>query len=249
MPAGRYTGRDALNFFLLGLFGVTMNQVLFTLGLNYTTVAHSALIIGTGPITTLLLASLIRLESLTARKLLGMVLSFAGVGVLAAEHGLSLGSGTLRGDLITLGGSLGFALYTVTAKRVARGYDTVTMNTFNYLAGGLLILPLAVRQAARLDWAAVPWTGWASLFYMAMCASVLAYLIYYWALKHMAASRLVAFGYLTPLLGTLLGIVLLDEPATVHLAAGGALIVTGVYITESRPRRAAGEAEEEENDA
>jgi drug/metabolite transporter (DMT)-like permease len=142
----RWNRRELWMFAQLGLFGVAINQVCFTVGLNYTTVGHSALIIATGPIAVLLMAWALGLEALTLKKALGMALAFGGVAVLAAEHGLSLRSGTLRGDLITLGGSLGFALYTVLGKRVAAEYDSVSMNAFNYFAGGLLILPLAVRQ-------------------------------------------------------------------------------------------------------
>ncbi len=236
----RWNRRDFWTFVQLGFFGVVINQVCFTIGLNYTTVGHSALIIATGPISVLLMAWALGLEALTLEKVLGMVLAFAGVAVLAAEQGLSLRSGTLRGDLITLAGSLGFATYTVLGKRVAEEYDSVSMNAFNYFAGGLLLLPLAVRQALSLTraggWGSVDWEGWAALGYMAVGASVLAYLIYFWLLRYMAASRLVAFGYFHPVLTTLMGILLLGERLTRSLLLGGALVLAGVYLIESGPR-------------
>lgn len=235
-----FTRRDLVIFARLGLLGVAMNQGCFTLGLSYTTVGHSAIIVGVGPILILLLARLQGLEVLTARKLLGMALAFGGVTVLAVEHGISLHSATLRGDLITFLGSLSLALYTVLGKRVAAAYDSVTMNAFNYFAGALAILPLAAYQAFRLarsdGWRAVGWQGWAALGYMAGLASVLAYLIYFWLLRHMAASRLGAFGYLQPVLVTLLGVVLLGEELTPSLLVGGALVLGGVYLIESKPK-------------
>jgi len=231
----------------LGFFGVAINQVCFTVGLNYITVGHSALIIGTGPISILLIARALGLEALTLQKMLGMVLAFAGVAVLAAEHGLSLRSGTLRGDLITLAGSLGFALYTVLGKRVAGRYDSVTMNAYNYLVGGILIVPFAVYQAVRLSrsggWSAVVWPGWAALIYMAAIASVLGYLLYFWTLRYLTASRLGAFGYLHPVITTLLGIGLLGERLTLSLVVGGGLVLAGIYLIEWGPR----EEQPEEN--
>lgn len=217
-----------------------MNQVCFTVGLNYTTVGHSALIIGMGPILVLLLACAQGLEALTAKKVFGMAVAFVGVTVLAAEHGLGLHSGTLLGDLITFTGSFAFALYTVLGKKVAAIYDSVSMNAYNYLAGGILVLPLAIHQALRLGrgrgWAAVSWQGWAALGYMAAFASVLAYLIYFWVLRHMTASRLGAFGYLHPVLTTLLGVVLLGEKLTRSLLLGGGLVLAGVALIETGPR-------------
>jgi len=232
----RFSREDFWVFAKLGVVGVSMNQVLFTIGLNYTTVGHSSLIIGTGPITVLLLAWLQGLERLTVKKLLGMTFSFTGVAILAAEQGISLSRGTLRGDLITLAGSIAFAIYTVTAKPVAQKYDSLSMNTYNYIIGGTLILPLAVRQGIKLNWGAVGWQGWFAVVYMAAIASVVAYLIYYWALAHMSASRLAALSYLQPVLATLLSVAILGEKVTGHLLGGGSLILAGVYLTELGPR-------------
>jgi len=232
----RFRRRDLWTFVQLGVLGVVLNQMLFTVGLNFTSVGHAALIIGMGPIHVLLFARLLRLEPITARKLAGMGLAFCGVALLASEHGLSLRAGTLKGDLITWCGSLAFSLYTVRGKKVATQYDSLAMNLYNYLAGAFLILPLAVWQGLQLDWAAVGWRGWVGLAYMAVFASVVAYLIYYWALRHMTASRLAMSSYLMPVLATILGVVLLGESVTGYLLAGGGLVLLGVYLAERKPR-------------
>ncbi len=239
-PATVSSGDDLWTFAQLGFFGVFLNQVCFTVGLNYTTVGHSALLIGMGPVFILLFARLQGLEALTLRKVLGMVVAFAGVILLVSEHGLSLRSGTLRGDLITLVGTLAFSLYTVLGKKVAAKYDSISMNAGNYCFGALLVLPLAVREGLRLTrtagWGAIPWQGWAALGYMAAFASVLAYVLYFWVLRHMTATRLGALAYLHPLLTTGMGIALLGEKFTGHLLVGAALVLGGVYGIESGPR-------------
>jgi len=237
----RPTWGDLWTFGYLGFFMVAVNQMCFTVGLNYTTVGHSSVIIGIAPILVLLLARSQGLERLTVLKVTGMALSFAGVAILAAEQGISLQSGTLRGDLIILAGSVGFACYVVWGKKVAGKYGTVEMNAYNHFAGAILVLPLAVWQAVKMtregSWAAVGWQGWTAVVYMAAFASVAAYLIYYWALRHMAASRLAAFAYLQPVLATCLGILLLPgERVTGHLVGGGALVLLGVYLTEAHRR-------------
>lgn len=232
---------DLWTFAYLGFFMAAVNQMCFTIGLNYTSVGHASLIIGTGPILVLLLAWAQGLERLTVLKVTGMALSFAGVTVLAAEEGLSLRSGRLLGDMITLAGSVGFACYAVWGKKVAAKYDTLEMNAYNYFAGALVVLPLAVWQAVKMtregSWGAVGWQGWAATVYMAAFASVAAYLIYYWALRYLAASRLSAFSYLLPVMATCLGVLLLpEERVTGHLLGGGALVLVGVYLAEVHRR-------------
>ncbi|MBI2955882.1 MAG: EamA family transporter [Acidobacteria bacterium] len=219
-------------FALLGLFGIAGNQTGFTVGIHYTTVAHSALIISLTPILVLILAVRMRLESLTLLKVLGMGLSFTGVAILVSEHGFGSDSPTFHGDLITLGGSAAFALYTVYGKRIADRYDTLTFNTFTYLAGGLFIVPIAGWQLFRTDWQQVSWQGWLGAAYMAGIASVAAYLIFYYALSKLSATRVITFTYLQPVLATLLAVAFLGEQPTKHVVLGGTLVLVGVYLAE-----------------
>ncbi len=240
----RYGWSDYRHFARLGLLGIAANQICFTVGLALTTVGHSAIIVALGPVNILILARLIGLEHLSWRKAAGVALSFTGVVILALEHGVSLRAATLRGDLITLTGSLAFAGYAVLGKKVAGRYDSLVMNTYSYLAGALIVFPVAVWRGLQLDWRAVGWQGWWAVFYMALGASVIAYLIWYWALRHLAASRLAVFTYLQPVLATLLGIYVLDEPFAIQLIVAAVLVVTGVALTEWKPKQAEDDEDE-----
>jgi drug/metabolite transporter (DMT)-like permease len=239
-----FSRRDLWNFIYLGFFGVVVNQLCFTMGLRYTSVSHAAVIVGLGPIYTLVLAVVFRLEKATWHKAIGMAIAFAGIAVLAAENGISARSPSLLGDAITMTGSIGFAMYVVLGKRVAGKYDALTMTAFNHFAGALLVLPLALHEAVAIRassrWHEIPWQGWAALLYMAVFSSALAYVFYFWLLQYLEASQLAAFTYLLPVLATILGIVLLGERGSPIQIAGGLLALAGVYWVESgrEPRRA-----------
>jgi len=224
--------RDLWTFIALGFFGNAVNQGCFVIGLGHTTSEHSVIIIASGPILILLLASLMRLERLTAAKVLGMAICFAGVVLLETGQGSLTNSPLLIGDLISLAGVLGFSIYALIGKKVARTYDTVSMNTFNAVIGALVFLPLAVRQGIRLDWKAVGWQGWTGLLYMAAFSAVLGYLLFYWLLQHMDVSRVVAINYFQPVVVVLLSIPLLGERPTGRLVASAALVLLGVHLAE-----------------
>jgi drug/metabolite transporter (DMT)-like permease len=230
-----YTRRDLWTFFYLGFFGVVVNQMCFTMGLRYTSVSHAAVIVGMGPIYTLVLAVLFRLERATWHKVVGMAIAFLGVAVLASENGISPRSPSLLGDAITMTGSIGFATYAVLGKRVAGRYDALTMTAFNHLAGAIIILPVALHQARELGprWRAIPWQGWTALLYMAVCSSAMAYIFYFWLLRYLEASQLSAFTYLLPVLAVILGILWLGERGSAMQIAGGVLALGGVYWVES----------------
>ena len=239
-----FSRRDLWTFIYLGFFGVVVNQMCFTIGLHYTSVSHAAVIVGLGPIYTLVLAVLLRLERATLHKALGMLLALVGGAILALEKGGSARSASLLGDAIAMTGAIGFATYAVLGKKVAKRYDALTMTAFNHFAGALLVLPIAIHQAFALIPLArtrpIPWTAWAALLYMAVFSSALAYLFYFWLLRYLQASQLAAFTYLLPVLATLLGILWLGEQGSSLQILGGSLALGGVYWVESGRQSEAG---------
>ena len=227
---------DFWTFLYLGFFGVMINQMCFTIGLYFTPVSHSAVIVGLAPIYILLLAVLFRLERATGHKVTGMLIALAGVAVLASENGVSAHSASIAGDAITMAGSLGFAIYAVLGKRVVERYDTLTMTAFNHFAGALLVLPAAMHEIWALGPARLwhqPWRAWAALVYMAVFSSALAYVFYFWLLRYLEASQLAAFTYLLPVLATILGIWWLGEKGSWSQVLGGCMALGGVYWIES----------------
>jgi drug/metabolite transporter (DMT)-like permease len=223
---------DIWPFTYLGVLGVILNQGLFTVGLNFTTSDHSAVIIAIGPIFVLLFARVLKLEVFTAGKLLGMATSFVGVFLLETEHGSPANSPFLLGDLITFGGVLGFSAYAVLGKRIVAKYDAIAMNTFNLVASAILLMPLTIRQGAHLDWKSVSISGWLGMIYMALGSSIGAYTIFYWLLRYMSASRVAVLSYFQPVVVIVLSVIFLSEHPTRNLLAGTALVLVGVYLAE-----------------
>lgn len=228
---------DIWTFLYMGFFGVTVNQVCFTAGLRYTSVSHASVIVGMGPIYTLLFAVVFKLETASWRRAMGMAIAFAGIAVMASENGISAHSPSILGDAITMTGSIGFALYMVLGKRFGVRYDPLTLTAFSHFTGALIVLPVAVHQALALGsaehWRAVPWTGWVAIFYMAIFSSAIAYVFYFWLLRFLEASQLSAFTYLLPVSATILGILWLGEKGSWNQVLGGILALSGVYWIES----------------
>ena len=230
----------------LGFFNVVLNQGCYTVGLNYTSVSHSSLIIGCAPILILLLSWATSLEPLTSRKAMGMALAFAGAVAVGAEHGRNSGAG-FAGDLLTLVAGVGLALYTVLGKRAFERYGSVRLSLLSNIAGAVLVLPVTIWQtwglarAGRLG--SVGLAGWGAVVYMGVLASAVSYILYFWALRYVTPARLGAVSYLQPVGATLLGLMLLGEPITRRVAVGGLLIIAGVYAIETHAREPRAEQE------
>jgi drug/metabolite transporter (DMT)-like permease len=232
LDTARTSACATVRLLLLGLLGVTLNQVMFIIGLSRTSVAHAAILIGLTPIQVLVIACLRGQERITARKAAGMATALAGVAVLKLFEPATGAGATWIGDFVVLLAGLCFALFTVFGKEVTAQYSTVTMNTYAYVGGAVALLPLTLWEATRQPLAHVSAGAWLAAIYMALFPSVIAYLIYYHALAHMTASRVAAFSYLQPVFASIMGVAILGERLGAPVIAGGVVILCGVYQAE-----------------
>jgi len=226
-----WTNRELGELLLLGFYGVIANQLFFVLGLAWTSVAHAAVIMTLMPILVLLLAAFLRQERITARKVVGMTIAAAGVGVLQLERKSGSGA-TLLGDFCTFLCGISLAIFTVRSKQLMKRFGSLMINSVAYVGGSVAIAPLTIWLSLRYEAGRASAAAWWSVAYMAVFSSVLAYFIYNYALTYMPASRASAVSYLQPLGATLLAVLLLGEPVTTALAIGGILVLTGVFVTE-----------------
>jgi drug/metabolite transporter (DMT)-like permease len=228
-----WTRREIWILTTLGVCGITLNQVFFIIGMSMTSVAHAALLVALGPVFVMLLASLRGQELITGRKAAGMAAAIGGVLALQLTPGRAEGA-TVLGDMFVLAASFSFSLFTVFGKEATVRHDPVTVNTVGYAAGALAGMPLLIWAGRSFDFGAVSAGGWTMMVYMALFPSVLCYLIFYYALTRIDASRLAAFSYAQPVIASVTGLVVLSEPVTLPVALGGALVLSGVWLTGRR---------------
>jgi drug/metabolite transporter (DMT)-like permease len=217
----------------LGLFGMVMNQFFWTLGVARTTVVHSSMIMATTPIFVLLMAGLMGLEPITFPKVSGIAMAMAGVAMLQVFRPKdSPKSATLLGDFLVLLCALALAGMTAFGKRYRPRSGGIAVNAVGYILGAILLLPSFWFSSRGFDFGKVTASAWAGVVYMGAISSVTGYLIYYWALARMPASRMAAFQYLQPVFASLMAVVMLGEELTGTAIAAGGIIFAGVYVTE-----------------
>jgi len=226
-----WTRKDIPMLLLLGVTGVTFNQVLFLLGLERTSTPHAAIMTGIMPLQVLVMSAFWGLERLNGLRLAGMGLALGGVGVLQTSRSIGT-SATLLGDALVLLSGTAFAAFAVIGKKLTAKHGGLTINTFAFLGGGLVLLPVIAWESLSFSYTHVAPAGWLSLLYMAAFPSAVAYLIFYYALTYIPASRVGSFSYLQPILATILGVLLLGDHISSALVLGGALVLTGVFLTE-----------------
>lgn len=231
-PSLRHSRREWLVLLLMAFNGITLNQIFYIGGLARTSVTHAGLIQAIGPVMVLLLAGFLHIETFTLQKIAGMAVCFTGVVVLLVERPARASAAHWTGDVMMIAAGGVFACYTILMKEVAHLYDTLTLNALVFGLGAVLLVPFCASATVRVAWRQVPGRAWLGLGFMVLFGSLIAYLIFGFALQELAASTVASFSYLQPLMAAVLGVWLLGERISSSTVVGGAVILTGVYLTE-----------------
>jgi len=206
---------------------------LIFVGLDYTSVARSALMVNTMPFWVLLAGHFLLGERMSLAKLGGLVLAFAGVVVVFSDE-LSLPSPeAINGDLMSLCAGLFWAatIIVIKASKLSRA-SAEKMLLYQLVVSAVIIVPLiplagpAIRDVSSLA------TG--ALLFQAVYVVAFTYILWFWMMRRYPAAGLSSFAFLTPVFGVLLGGLLLDEPLTAKLFLALGLIAAGLIIV-NRP--------------
>ena len=219
---------------------VPINQFLFLNGARLAPAGHIGMIYAAAPLVVLGLAVALRQERLDARKLVGVLASVGGVGLIAAEslwRGAAGGDQVLRGDLLEVGAVLAWGSYLAANKPLVARHGALPTLAATFVVGTLLDLPIAA--ATMPGWrplAEVAAPAWAALFYLAIMVTIGGLAFRNLAMRQPDASQVATFGNVAPLLTVVWGTVLFGERVTAVSAVGGALVLAGIGLTAARAR-------------
>lgn len=216
---------------LVALMGVTLNPLCFVTGLAFTNPARAALLYGLTPVVVLLWSVLLGRERNVRSRWIGVGVALVGVCLVLADRG-GLRHDSVRGDLILLVGTVLWAGYTALGKPLVDAFGPAVVTPLALLVGFTFFLPYGVP---RVDWAVVsaaPPAFWAAMAYIVLLNTVLAYALWYVAIRGLPASRVAIFNNLQPVATVLLSWGLFATPIDATMWVGAALTVVGVATTQ-----------------
>ncbi|HEV7716655.1 MAG TPA: DMT family transporter [Steroidobacteraceae bacterium] len=173
-------------------------------------------------------------EQIGMRRAWGLVLGFIGVIVLASGR---TGGGTTVWPA-ALAGATAALLYGVGGnllRRYLTGIPASAVASATSICASALVAPMAI-----VTWPhhSIPLVSWISAVLLGVVCTGLAYVLYYRLIHRIGAPRAATVTYIIPLFGVLWAWLLLDEALTPSMAVAGALILSGVALSQTRPRAA-----------
>ncbi len=218
----------------LGLVGITLYNILFMYGLQYTTASNSALFIATSPLFAAITQAVAKKERMTMRSGLGFALSTLGAVLIIRGRtgGLSVTWQNAWGDLLTLCAAFSWALYTMMARPLLEKHSPLAITAYAMAAGAVLLLPFGFHQLVNQSWSAVSAPSWAALGFGAFFAGGVAYTLWYQGVKRIGVTKTIIYHYLMPFTAVVFAALFLGERITVLQIAGGAAVLIGVAMVQ-----------------
>ena len=227
--------REASIFAILGIANNALYLGLGYTGLKYVSAGLGGLIVSANPVFTAALAALWLGESMTWRKVTGLLLGIAGVALIV-WHRISVGSDSLHGVLFTLASLASIVAGTILFKLFAPKGSLWVGNGIQNLAAGIVLAPIAFSFADVHD--IVPSLRLAGAFaFLVLGGSIVAYALWFHMLKVCGATAASAYHFLMPPLGMLFAYLVLGENVAFRDLLGIVPVALGIYLV-TRPAAA-----------
>ena len=196
--------------------------------------ALAAILNSTVPLLVIVIAPLfLPDEPIRVNGVLGLVIGFIGV-VLIVSPGLAGAAGTVPGQVALLGSSFSYAIGNVYARRNVRGLPPLIPAVFQVSFALLIVGALALVLERPWETAQPDAQAWFSVVWLGILGSGMAYLAYFRLLAAWGATRTSLVAYLLPVVGIVLGYLVLQEPIDATLITGTALVIAGVALVNGR---------------
>ena len=215
---------------LTGFLGISVYHVALNFGEMTVQAGAASLLISAAPVFTALLSVAVLKERLTGIGWLGILLAFAGVGLIALSGGRGLRF--TPGALLILLAATVAAVYSILSKQLLRRHAALEFTCYSIWAGTLPLLVFLPGLLRRLPVAAPPATF--AVIYLGIFPAAIAYVLWNYALARMPASLLSSFLYLSPVLASLIAWVWLGEVPALLTLVGGAIAILGVILVQTK---------------
>lgn len=216
------------------LIGVPVQFLIQFKGLSLTTVSHASLMVGTLPVLLALSSVVILHERLTRLEWSMLFVSALGAVFIAMSHGpgrtANAPQASTKGDILIVISMAAAVASIVASKRLMTEYNPLQITAEMIILGTVMLLVFVeLTHPIRFHFAPKVWMGAAA---QGILATALAYIFWNWGLARVPASRAGVFLNMEPVLGAILGFVVLHESLGPLALLGGAMIISSaVYFS------------------
>ena len=232
-------GRQMLPLFLLGMTGVFSYNIFFFKGLELISAGRAALIIALNPIFITVCAGLFFKERLTLFKVTGILISVTGAMIVISRGNLGsvLAEGVGWGEFYIFCCVLSWVAFSLIGKTILSGVTPLVSVTYSAAVGATALFIPAYLEGVASHLGEYTAVVWLNIAYLGVFGTVIGFIWYYEGIKAIGPTKAGLFINFVPVSAIVLAFFIQDEPVTLSLLVGAALVSSGVYMTNLRPGR------------
>lgn len=233
-PREKVEKSDFPKIFLASMLGLFLTQISFLKASTLTTPFDTSILTPLTPIFTMFIAAIVLKEPITLKKAGGVALSFIGVIFLVFNTVRVESSGVTEtqpmGIVYMIGNCIFFALYLGAFRPLIAKYSVITFMKWMFLFSAIVAIPFDIKELVSLNIAALPTKYLLELGFLILFATFIAYFLIPVGQKALRPTVISLYGYLQPIIATVMGIVTGMDHLTWQKVIAAILVFTGVIL-------------------
>ena len=219
--------KDVGILLISALIGISVYYSLENYALSLTSASNASLISGAYPVITALIGVLFYHMKLAKKQWLGIIMAMSGVAVLTGGGSME-GKNVMLGNLIFIVNGFLWGFYNFLIPHIDHSYSALTITYYQTLLALPFLVPGMIYE---MPVKSITAGTVVSVLFLAVCCSVLAYLLYNYGLRGISPSTAASLMNLMPVFGLLFSAVLLGEHISLQALIGGAIVICGVLLS------------------
>lgn len=213
---------------VLALVGNVIPFALIAWGEEHIDSGTASVLNSTVPVfTAVFAAALLEEEHFTAARLGGLVLAMSGILVLTGDDVLHITDASVLGQLAVIAAAACYGIAAVLARTLLKSQDPVGLSILQLCMGTLLVIPILFVISGTPDYS-LSLEAALSLVALGVFGTGFGYIAFLWLIGNIGSVRASLVTYIVPVMGLLLGWLVLDESVGLNTVLGAMLIVVGV---------------------
>jgi len=226
--------KDFGSLFILGLLNITIYMSGFLIAIQTVSAGMVSLVSASNPLILILLSSFILKRKLLLNEIIGIIISLSGL-ILATIPNLHDNHSTIIGLIALIIGNISLSLGSIYYSKSQISLPKISVNTWQITFGSILFIPIILINSSN-NFIVPDLNFYLSLSWLVIPVSIIAYTLWL-RLLDKDSIKAGIWLFLTPVLGYLMAIVILNEPITIYGIAGAILVVSGLLFTRKKTEK------------